>query len=416
MGILALLLAASAVSSAEKWQTMSFTADTEKGFSDLSQYCLAHELAVNDVLWANHIEEESIKAGSKIYLPVNKAELLAIWQHIGAWNPKPFVTTTKAEQPEQKTSASVQPEERETPKSEQPVSESKIAAAESKPKSQPQPKTEPKKSASAGKSRPITPKTTAQNAAAKKQETPAKVIAQTAKPDKILTAKPKRAKQEISGLMDPIIVMSPNGDETNGPMRLVISGDKVEVVKLPPGAAPKKPGPSDIDAPFTSGYSYLSFYNAPGQPRNNNNVMTNLNILSGKMMWPVDGRISSPFGRWRGKHKHEGIDIPMPGGTPIRAARNGVVIRTGNNSTIGFRGYGNFVMVDHGGNVRTFYAHCSRVAVVEGQRVMQGQVIAYVGSTGRSTANHLHFEVRINNAKVNPVPYLAGNSQLASHK
>ena len=73
-------------------------------------------------------------------------------------------------------------------------------------------------------------------------------------------------------------------------------------------------------------------------------------------------------------------------------------------------------MLDHGGNVKTFYAHCQKVAVAEGQKVMQGQIVGYVGSTGRSTANHLHFEVRINDAKVNPVPYLAGNTHLASTK
>ena len=130
-------------------------------------------------------------------------------------------------------------------------------------------------------------------------------------------------------------------------------------------------------------------------------------------MWPVNGKVSSYFGM-RGKRKHEGIDIPMPAGTPIRAARNGVVARTGNNSTMGFRGYGNFVLLDHGNGLQSFYAHCSSVAVVQGQRIMQGQVIGYVGSTGRSTANHLHFEVRVNNAKVNPIPYLGGNAQLAS--
>ena len=252
-------------------------------------------------------------------------------------------------------------------------------------------------------------------AAKKSQPSPAKTIAQMTKPDKILTAKPKPQKQELAGLMDPIIILSPNGDPTNGPMRLVISGDKVEVVRLPQSAAPKKPTVADATAPFTSSYSYLPYYNMTPKPENNN-VMTNLNTLNGKMLWPVDGKISSPFGKWRGRHKHEGVDIPMPLGTPIRAARNGVVARTGNNATMGFRGYGNFVMLDHGGNVKTFYAHCSRVAVAEGQKVMQGQIIGYVGSTGRSTANHLHFEVRINNAKVNPVPYMAGNAQFASTK
>ena len=113
---------------------------------------------------------------------------------------------------------------------------------------------------------------------------------------------------------------------------------------------------------------------------------------------------------------HEGIDIPMPAGTPIRAAKNGVVSRTGDNSTMGFRGYGNFVLLDHGSGVQSFYAHCSSVAVREGQRIMQGQIVGYVGCTGRSTANHLHFEVRVNNKKVDPMPYLGGKTHFASKK
>ena len=384
-GLIILLLAASTLNAAAKWETMNFTDDLTKGFENLTKYCREHEIAVKDVLWANHTESADIKAGSSIYLPEKQADLLAIWQHIGAWQPKGLVPVTSGTAARRLVASQNKPE---TPIVQQP----------------------PVVSASVVKT-PLV-----KTPAKPKQDSPAQVIAQTAKPDKILTAKRKTTQHEIPGLMDPIIILSPNGDPTTGPMKLIISGDKVEVVKLPQNAIPKNPNPADINAPFTSGYSYVSLYNAPGKPAVGNNVFMNFNTLGGKMMWPVDGKVSSPFGKWRGKHKHEGIDIPMPGGTPIRAARSGIVARTGNNSTIGFRGYGNFVMVDHGGSVRTFYAHCSRIAVVEGQRVMQGQIIGYVGSTGRSTANHLHFEVRINNAKVNPVPYLAGNSHLASNK
>ena len=132
------------------------------------------------------------------------------------------------------------------------------------------------------------------------------------------------------------------------------------------------------------------------------------------MIWPVDGKVSSPFGP-RGGRRHTGLDIPMPPGTPIQAARDGVVAKTGNNSTPGFRGYGNFVLVDHGGGIKTLYAHCLSVSVKPGQHLRQGQVVAAVGRTGRASTDHLHFEVRINDKPVNPLPYLE-NVKLASKK
>ena len=281
------------------------------------------------------------------------------------------------------------------------------------------PEVQPAKTEPAVQPEPVQPvqpvKTDKTDKTDKKTESPAKVISNTAKADRVLTSSRKKSsKPEIPGLMDPIIIFSPNGDPSKGPMRLVISGDKVEVVQLPKSAAPKRPSLSDLNNSFGTNPSYLPHYNLT--PKKRDPFVLNMGNLRGKMLWPVDGKVSSPFGKWRGNHKHQGIDIPMPAGTPIRAARNGVVTRTGNNSTMGFRGYGNFVLMDHGEGVQTFYAHCLSVAVAQGQRVMQGQIIGYVGSTGRSTANHLHFEVRVNNAKVDPVPYLAGNTSLASNK
>ena len=416
MAVIFLLAVSFSAHAAAKWETMTFS-DLAQDFSTLTEYCRAHEVAVKDVFWANHTDSEEVKVGSTIYLPARQADLLAIWQHVGAWQPKALVpVTSKAaalrviESEQKAETPQTQPVPVQTAQA-TPVQPAPVQTAQAVPV-QPAQVQPVKISAPAVTPTPAV-QTRTQQAAKQTQPSPAKAIAQMAKPDKILTAKPKPAKQELSGLMDPIIILSPNGDPTNGPMRLIISGDKVEVVKLPQSAAPKKPTVADATAPFTSSYSYLPYYNLTPKT-GNNNILTNLNALNGKMMWPVDGKISSPFGKWRGRHKHEGIDIPMPHGTPIRAARNGVVARTGNNSTMGFRGYGNFVMLDHGGNVKTFYAHCSKVAVAEGQRVMQGQIIGYVGSTGRSTANHLHFEVRINNAKVNPVPYLGGNTHLAN--
>ena len=98
---------------------------------------------------------------------------------------------------------------------------------------------------------------------------------------------------------------------------------------------------------------------------------------------------------------HGGIDIRASAGTPIYASRSGVVITSAYNAG----GYGNYVVISHGGGSSTLYAHMTSRAVSEGQRVSQGQVIGYVGSTGRSTAPHLHFEVRVNNVRQDPINY-----------
>jgi murein DD-endopeptidase MepM/ murein hydrolase activator NlpD len=104
---------------------------------------------------------------------------------------------------------------------------------------------------------------------------------------------------------------------------------------------------------------------------------------------------------------HQGIDIGSPQGAPIVAAKDGTVTSAGSQN-----GYGNTIVVDHGGGVTTLYAHQSRLSAVVGQRVARGQVIGYVGSTGKSSGPHLHFEIRINGTAVNPLPYLPGSRQL----
>jgi murein DD-endopeptidase MepM/ murein hydrolase activator NlpD len=125
-------------------------------------------------------------------------------------------------------------------------------------------------------------------------------------------------------------------------------------------------------------------------------------VVSGAgLIWPVRGRITSGFGmRWG--RMHTGIDIAAGSGTAIHAARGGTVIASGWQG-----GYGNVVIVSHGGGMSTLYAHQSRRAASDGQRVSQGDVIGYVGSTGHSTGPHLHFEVRIGGSPVNPRRYLA---------
>lgn len=124
------------------------------------------------------------------------------------------------------------------------------------------------------------------------------------------------------------------------------------------------------------------------------------------MRWPSSGPLTSTFGpRWG--RMHQGIDIGSPHGAPIIAAKDGSVTFSGSQN-----GYGNTIVVDHGGGVTTLYAHQSKLNAVVGQRVARGQVIGYVGSTGKSSGPHLHFEIRINGTAVNPLPYLPGTRQL----
>jgi murein DD-endopeptidase MepM/ murein hydrolase activator NlpD len=119
-----------------------------------------------------------------------------------------------------------------------------------------------------------------------------------------------------------------------------------------------------------------------------------------RFIWPVSGPITSPFGmRWG--TLHPGIDIGVPTGTPVHAAAAGTVVWCGWMS-----GYGDFVVIDHGGGYATAYGHNSRVAVSCGQEVAQGDVIAYSGCTGFCTGPHVHFEIRVNGTPVDPLTYL----------
>lgn len=129
----------------------------------------------------------------------------------------------------------------------------------------------------------------------------------------------------------------------------------------------------------------------------------------GKMLWPAPSwtRISDVFG-YRSVHPitglpafHGGIDIAAPYGSNILAAAGGRVVVVSYSS-----GSGNYIVVDHGGGIMTMYAHASKIVAKVGDTVKKGQVIALVGSTGASTGNHLHFEVRVDNTKVDPLIYL----------
>lgn len=129
---------------------------------------------------------------------------------------------------------------------------------------------------------------------------------------------------------------------------------------------------------------------------------------SGRFCWPAPSytRISSPYGYrihpiFKTKKFHSGVDLAAPGGSNILAAENGKVISAGWNG-----GYGNCLVVDHGGGISTLYAHASRLCVSKGDYVTKGQVIAKVGTTGNSTGNHLHFEVLVGGKTTDPMGYI----------
>jgi murein DD-endopeptidase MepM/ murein hydrolase activator NlpD len=125
-------------------------------------------------------------------------------------------------------------------------------------------------------------------------------------------------------------------------------------------------------------------------------------------IWPVNGgEVTSRYG-WRespwggtGGDWHPGIDIADDYGTPIVATADGTVVHSG-----WYNGYGLLVEIDHGNGIQTFYGHCSKIIVRNGQPVTKGEVVSYMGSTGYSTGNHVHYEVRVNGTAVNPASFL----------
>jgi murein DD-endopeptidase MepM/ murein hydrolase activator NlpD len=124
---------------------------------------------------------------------------------------------------------------------------------------------------------------------------------------------------------------------------------------------------------------------------------------------PVEGAaLTSSFGMRMhpvlgGRRQHKGVDLAQPTGTPVYATADGMV-----SKAEWFSSYGLYISLEHGAEIQTRYGHLSRLAVAAGQPVKKGDLIGYVGSTGRSTGPHLHYEVRIAGTAVNPVPYMQG--------
>ena len=125
---------------------------------------------------------------------------------------------------------------------------------------------------------------------------------------------------------------------------------------------------------------------------------------------PVEGtHLTSEFGmRWHpvlgGRRAHKGVDLAGPVGTPVHATADGIVGRAD-----WFAGYGLYIQLEHGGALETRYGHMSRLNVEAGQTVHKGDIIGYIGSTGRTTGPHLHYEVRVAGLAVNPIPYMSGD-------
>ncbi len=139
-----------------------------------------------------------------------------------------------------------------------------------------------------------------------------------------------------------------------------------------------------------------------------------IGMLSGS--WPVDGRITCPYGSrtdpFSGEGAyHTGMDMAAPEGTPVSATADGTVEHADWSS-----GYGRLVVIDHGNGYETYYAHLARVDVMEGQSIRRGERVGAVGTSGRSTGPHLHYEVRVGGVPVNPYRFLsrASNVQVAS--
>jgi murein DD-endopeptidase MepM/ murein hydrolase activator NlpD len=191
-------------------------------------------------------------------------------------------------------------------------------------------------------------------------------------------------------------------------------------VSIAYGIKEKLEGPADISAEgklvptFAESfedYNYLRSVDKLALPsRRSSRFMA---VKTQPSLWPVDGILMDSFGGrtdpFSGEGSfHRGVDIIAPTGTLVRTTADGLVVQAEPVSG----GYGRLVIVDHGGGIQTYYAHLSRISVRAGQEVHRGDVVGLVGSTGRTTAPHLHYEVRLGGAPVNPYRYLANATVL----
>jgi murein DD-endopeptidase MepM/ murein hydrolase activator NlpD len=179
------------------------------------------------------------------------------------------------------------------------------------------------------------------------------------------------------------------------------------------GPAAEKLGNSAAGTPLTTSTASMGSATSSGAAGSQSGAgkTSGVGKRTVKFIKPVSGRITSGFGTRKDpitgrSRSHTGLDFGVGSGTPIHAAAAGKVTFSGSRGANYWAG--NHVIIDHGGGVETLYAHQSRTKARVGSTVQQGEVIGYVGSTGRATGPHLHFEIHINGRPVNPAPYLAG--------
>ncbi len=178
------------------------------------------------------------------------------------------------------------------------------------------------------------------------------------------------------------------------------------------GIKQKLEGPADISArercpdfaESVADYNYLRTANSLQLASRANRVLRT--AAAAPSIWPVDGRLLGGFGSrtdpFSGEGEfHKGVDISGSVGTPIRVTGDGIVVKVEMEN-----GFGRLIVVDHGGGLQTYYAHLSRFGVQVGQDVRRGEIIGAVGTSGRVTAPHLHYEVRLAGTPMNPMKYL----------
>jgi murein DD-endopeptidase MepM/ murein hydrolase activator NlpD len=184
------------------------------------------------------------------------------------------------------------------------------------------------------------------------------------------------------------------------------------------GIKQKLEGPSDISsegkmvpsyAESLQEYNYL--VNADKLAISNRRSRRFGGLKAPPSLWPVEGRLMDGFAHrtdpFSGEGSfHKGVDITAPTGTNVRTTADGVVVQ----AEMVAGGYGRLIIVDHGGGFQTYYAHLSKILVHAGQELRRGEVIGLVGSSGRTTAPHLHYEVRVGGTPMNPYRYLANSS------